>query len=147
MILEFISSKIIWSVAASVSAAQIVKWLIHYRRTRKWDWRWLFRDAGMPSAHTATVTALAVSVFIIEGVTTLSLAVFVLSAIVVRDVIGDKIFATKQENALNNVIKKIEHLLQGDKVEWRHFTGHTITEVVAGFMLALIISLTIHYYL
>ena len=129
----------------SVASAQILKWLIHYKRTREWDWRWLFRDAGMPSAHTATVTALSASVFLAEGVSTLSIAIFIVATIIIRDVIGDKIFATKQENVLNNVIKKIEHLLQGDQVEWRHFTGHTVTEVVAGFILALFITLLIHF--
>ena len=65
--------------------------------------------------------------------------------IIIRDVIGDKIFAEKQENIINEMVHKLQHMLKGHKVEWKHFIGHTINEVIAGFLLAVIITVVIHY--
>ncbi|MCK4741083.1 MAG: divergent PAP2 family protein, partial [Anaerolineales bacterium] len=41
------------------SGAQVLKLPIEYARTRSWNWSLLLRAGGMPSSHSALVTAAA----------------------------------------------------------------------------------------
>lgn len=143
MIWEIITNKLVVSAFCASCAAQVLKSLIHLRKTGTYDWRWLFRDAGMPSAHTATVTALTLAVFFEEGFSSLFFVTAIMASIVVRDVIGDKIFAEKTETHLNEIFKHMQEFFAGKQVEWKHFIGHTIREVVAGFFVGLIVALAV----
>lgn len=140
--MELILNPIFQSVALSVIVAQLVKTIIDVVTHHHFDWRWLFRGAGMPSSHTATVVALALSVYFVEGLTTLFIITLVFAAIVVRDVIGDKVFATHQENIINRLIQQIVH---HEKVSWNHLIGHTLVEVFAGTLIAVAITLLIFF--
>src|SRR5680860_965876 len=132
--MELILSPIFQSVFISVVLAQILKTLIDVYRQKKFDWRWLFRGAGMPSSHTATVVALALSVYLVEGVNNLFVVTLVFAIIVVRDVIGDKIFAIHQEEIIN---KLVEQLINHEKIQWEHLIGHSLVEVAAGTIIGI----------
>jgi len=147
MLIEILTNKIVLSAFFSAVIAQIIKSLIHLYKTGHYDWRWLFRDAGFPSAHTATVVSATLAVYLLEGVTNLTIICAIYAAITMRNVIGDKIFAEKQEKLINQIIIKIQQSLAGEKVEWKHLIGHTIREVVAGFILGIIITAVVFYYL
>ena len=121
------------SLLASVTA-QAVKTLIDVWRHRRFDWRWMLRGAGMPSSHTATVVGLTASVWLSEGPTTVFFVTLALSAIVVRDVIGDKVFAAHQEKIINEFLSD---LALGRPIQWKHLIGHTVVEVAAGFAVGL----------
>ncbi len=139
MFLSLITNKIILSAFFASISSQSVKAILAWRNNHGFHWRYLFIAAGMPSSHTATVTALSLSVFFIDGLSTLFMAVLVFSAIVVRDVLGDKVFAQKQEEAVNNTIRKI---YQGEfeNIKWDDLIGHTTKEVVAGFTLGIAVA-------
>lgn len=147
MLIDILTNKIVLSAIFSAVAAQIIKSLIHLYKTGQYDWRWLFRDAGMPSAHTATVVAATLSVYMLEGMTNLTIICGVYAAITIRNVIGDKIFAEKQEKLINQIIIKIQQSLAGERVEWKHLIGHSIREVIVGFILGLFITGLVFYYL
>lgn len=138
MLYEFFSQKLLIAPLLAAAVAQTIKMCLHWRRAGVWDWRWLFRDAGMPSAHTATVTALTFMVYTEERLTNLFFVTLIFSAIVIRNVIGDKIFAEKSEHALNELLQRIQHFFAGERVEWKHFIGHTIREVIAGFAVGVV---------
>lgn len=140
--MELLLNPIFQATFASVVAAQVIKTILDIFQHKHFDWRWLFRGAGMPSSHTATVVALSLAVYLQEGVTTLWIVTFVFAAIVVRDVIGDKVFATHQENIIN---KLVNQLLHHEKIQWNHLIGHTLVEVAAGMILAIAITLGIFY--
>lgn len=146
MISILFSNPIVQSVFFAAAGAQFFKFLLHKKATGSWSWKSLFRDAGMPSTHTATVTALTICVFWIEGITTLSLAVLTFALVIIRDVIGDKIFAEKQENMINDLIHKLQDMLEGHRVEWKHFIGHTIGEVIAGAAWGTLVALLVLWY-
>jgi hypothetical protein len=142
MFLSIIYSPIFLSVASAMAIAQILKTLFDYARDGHFHWQSLFRGAGMPSSHTATVTALTLSVFLKEGVGTLSIVTLFLSGIIIRDVIGDKVFALHQERMINKII---EQMVKHEKVEWHNLTGHTIIEVIAGLILGTVVTLVIFF--
>lgn len=142
MFLNIIYDPIFQSVAAAAFAAQIIKTILDWKQHGNFNWKSLFRGAGMPSSHTATVVSLALSVYLYEGLGTLFIITLVFASIVVRDVIGDKIFATHQERILNKIVQQ---LFSNDTVEWKHLIGHTLTEVFAGMVLAVGITLGVFF--
>ncbi len=132
----FASDIFLSAVGASV-IAQLIKTALDTVRDRRFNWRSLFRGAGMPSSHTATVVGLSAAMWQAEGPTPLFFATFIFSCIVIRDVMGDKVFAVHQEKILNDFI---EEVTQGKPVQWQHLTGHTAVEVVAGFFVGLAVA-------
>lgn len=137
-----ITNKIVLSCFAAMAIAQSIKSFLAWKKNGHFHWRYIFVAAGMPSSHTATVTALSFSLYLTEGVTNLFIAASVLGLIVIRDVIGDKAFAQQQEDMVNDIVHKIT---QGEfeKIEWNILIGHTLKEVFAGFFLGVAVSLII----
>jgi len=144
MVKDLIFSQIIQATFISVVAAQFIKTILDWITHGEFHWQSLFRGAGMPSSHTATVTALTTSIYLTEGVTNLFIVALIFAIIVVRDVIGDKIFAVHQENLINKIIQQLS---RHEKVEWTHLIGHSITEVVAGLTLGLGVTFLVFFYL
>lgn len=140
--MNIILNPIFLSVFVSVVSAQIIKTILDIITNKHFDWRSLLRGAGMPSSHTATVTSLTLAVYLIEGYTTVFLVTLILSIIVIRDVIGDKIFATHQENIMNRLIQQI---IRHEKVQWNHLIGHTLVEVFFGMLLAVCVTFAVFY--
>ena len=142
MAVDFFTHPIFLSCFIAVIAAQTLKAIFAWWRHGQFHWRYLFLSAGMPSSHTAAVTALSVSVFMTEGVSTTFVAVLILSMIIVRDVIGDKNFARQQEELVNETFRQIS---EGnfDKIKWDDLIGHTVKEVVVGFVLGLVVAASV----
>ena len=42
--------------------AQVLKTVVYYYRTGKWDFHWVIASGGFPSSHSSTVTALSLSI-------------------------------------------------------------------------------------
>ncbi len=136
------TNPIILSAFFSSLAAQLIKSAIAWRKKGAFHWRYLFLAAGMPSAHTATVTALTLGIYLTEGLGTLLVASGVFAFIVIRDVIGDKAFAQQQEDMVNDIFEKLG---QGkfEAISWNTLIGHSLKEVFAGFLLGIFITLII----
>ena len=136
---SLIENPIALSTFFSMLAAQLIKSLLAWKHERRFHWRYIFLAAGMPSSHTAMVTALTTSLYASEGATRLFIVAATLSLIVIRDVIGDKAFAQAQENILNRIFDKITHG-QFEAARWNTLIGHTLREVAAGFLLGLVVT-------
>ncbi len=144
---EFFTNEILLSSVVAMATAQLLKSLVHWKKDGVYDWRWLLRDAGMPSAHTATVTALTIAVYWIQGASDLFFVTLILAGITIRNVIGDKIFAEKTEHVINHFFTKLQHFFAGERVEWKHLIGHTLYEVVAGFIVGIAGAVAVHAWL
>jgi acid phosphatase family membrane protein YuiD len=55
------------SAVTSFTIAQFIKLFTSWYRERRWDLKQLIGSGGMPSSHSATVTALAVAIGLQEG--------------------------------------------------------------------------------
>mmetsp|Transcript_15069 Transcript_15069/g.32668 ORF Transcript_15069/g.32668 Transcript_15069/m.32668 type:complete len:174 (+) Transcript_15069:96-617(+) len=127
---------------ASFALSQVTKFVIHYCKHRVWDWHRLYGPGGMPSAHTALVTALAAAVAIKEGTSSTSFAIcVVLAAITAYDATGVRLHAGRQAGVLNAIVAQLppEHPVQ-DHIyagRLREILGHTPLEVVGGAVLGL----------
>jgi len=142
MFWTIIYDPIFQSVAIANITAQVIKTIIDWVNLGHFNWKSLFRGAGMPSSHTATVIALALSVYLMEGLGTLFIVTLIFASIVIRDVIGDKVFATHQERIIN---KLVEQIVSNETVEWNHLIGHTLTEVFAGLVLGTAITIGVFF--
>lgn len=108
------------------------------------NWRLLYNSGGMPSAHSAVVTSLAATALIIGGGTSPLFGIAVwLAAIVMYDSFGVRRSSGDQTKAINAIIANLD--IKGGRGEapWRlrEIFGHQPSEVLAGAILGLIVSL------
>uniref|UniRef100_J3LZ29 Uncharacterized protein n=1 Tax=Oryza brachyantha TaxID=4533 RepID=J3LZ29_ORYBR len=111
-------------------------------KEKRWDARQLIASGGMPSSHSATVTALAVAIGIQEGYRSATFATSVIIAcVVMHDAFGVRLHAGKQAEVLNQIVYELpeEHPLSETK-PLREILGHTVPQVVAGCILGILIA-------
>jgi acid phosphatase family membrane protein YuiD len=124
-----ISALIAWSLA------QIIKIPMEYLHTGKWNWALLFRAGGMPSSHSALITAATHSIGLIYGFNTAAYALaFVSSMIVIYDATGIRRQAGKHAEIINAMINDLAtgHPLREEQL--REVLGHTPMEAVGGLL-------------
>ncbi|XP_031478579.1 uncharacterized protein LOC116249584 isoform X1 [Nymphaea colorata] len=108
-------------------------------RERRFDAKKLIASGGMPSAHSAAVTALAVSVGLQDGFGGSLFAVAaVMASIVMHDAFGVRLHAGRQAEVLNQIVYELpeEHPLSESR-PLRELIGHTPLQVVAGAVLGI----------
>ena len=98
----------------------------------------LFGNGGMPSSHSASVTALAVSTCLVHGADSTYFALAALFAIIVMgDAAGVRAEAGKQAKVLNRLMKDL--FSSGNSQEVNHklkeLVGHTPLQVAMGSLL------------
>lgn len=129
---------------ASLSAwglAQILKLPIEYARTRRWNWALLLRAGGMPSSHSALVTAVAHSTALVAGYDAPAFALAVaLAMIVIYDATGIRRQAGKHAEIINAMV---EDLVEGHPLrqeQLREVLGHSPMEALVGVLLGLVVA-------
>ncbi|MCR5354889.1 MAG: divergent PAP2 family protein [Lachnospiraceae bacterium] len=146
-VMDLLNNHLLLAAACSWAVAQITKTIIHAIVYRTLDLKRLFGDGGMPSAHSATVTALATSAAIECGLDSPAFAVALLFAFVVmHDAMGVRLEASKHAKMLNELI---DYLNADIPVETRlkEFLGHTPSQVVCGALLGLVVAIIFCFYI
>ncbi|MBE3560495.1 MAG: divergent PAP2 family protein [Ktedonobacteraceae bacterium] len=131
-----IASLLSWAIA------QISKTIFELFRQRKLVISRLVSSGGMPSSHSALVTALATAVGRLDGIgsSTFAIAV-VLASIVMYDAAGVRRAVSIQARILNQML---DELFQGHPIaekRLRELVGHTPVQVFAGGLLGLVVGL------
>lgn len=138
-----LENHLLLSALLAWSAAQIIKTVIYAIVNRKLDFHRLFGDGGMPSGHSATVTAMAVTAGLEYGVHSAVFAIAaILAIIVMHDAMGVRLEAGKHAQALNELLDLFSSDLEND-TKLKEFLGHTPLQVFFGALLGLIIGLWI----
>jgi len=130
---------VLLTAGAAWLAAQLIK-LIYYRVV---DGRFsasvLIASGGMPSSHTALVTAATVRVALVDGVFSSLFGISpVFALIVMYDAAGVRHSVGEQARTLNKVQEELRGLVAFDVDVIKEVLGHTGTQVFAGFVLGLI---------
>ncbi len=115
--------------------AQILKFVIALIKGEGFDLNYLVGPGGMPSAHSAMVSALAISVGIIEGFgSTLFAISVILAAIVIYDSAGVRQSVGQQSAVLNRIVRELKLRQPRDVLgkELRELVGHTPFQVIIG---------------
>jgi hypothetical protein len=130
---------VLLTAGAAWLAAQLIK-LIYYRVV---DGRFsasvLIASGGMPSSHTALVTAATVRVALVDGVFSSLFGISAVFALIVMyDAAGVRHSVGEQARTLNKVQEELRGLVAFDVDVIKEVLGHTGTQVFAGFVLGLI---------
>lgn len=129
--------------------AQIAKTIIYLIINRKFSAERLVGDGGMPSAHSATVCALATSTFMEYGVGSFHFAVTAMLAIIVmHDAMGVRRETGIQARVLNEIIETFEKMGRSElsaQDKLKEFVGHTPLQVLVGGILGGLIAIVMHF--
>ena len=131
-----IAGLIAWAVA------QVIKLPLDYLRTHRWNWSLLLTTGGMPSSHSALVTATTLAIGLYYGFDhpTFALGV-VITMVVTYDAAGVRQQAGIHAQRINVLF---EELLRGHPInerDLREVIGHTPLEVVGGILLGLFVAI------
>ena len=135
---DFFKNPTFWSPFLAWFLAQVIKVAINFRASKRVDFRYLSSLGGMPSAHSATVSALAMSVGINSGFDSqVFMSTFIVALIVMFDASTVRRATGQQARLLNQIVDQIfkEHHLSTQKL--REILGHTRTEVFAGMIVGI----------
>ncbi|GJN39780.1 hypothetical protein PR202_gb28921 [Eleusine coracana subsp. coracana] len=122
--------------------AQSIKVLTTWYKENRWDAKQLVGSGGMPSSHSATVTALTVAVGLREGFgSSLFATAAIFASVVMYDAFGVRLHAGKQAEVLNQIVYELpsEHPLAETR-PLRELLGHTPTQVFAGGVLGFAVA-------
>ncbi|MGB8983543.1 MAG: divergent PAP2 family protein [Anaerolineales bacterium] len=121
--------------------AQLIKIPLDYLRTRRWNWALLFTTGGMPSSHSALVTATTLAIGLYLGFDSPIFALGVaVTMIVTYDAAGVRQQAGIHAQRINVIF---EELLRGHPVtekDLKIVLGHTPLEVTGGILLGLVVA-------
>ncbi|KIY20549.1 MULTISPECIES: divergent PAP2 family protein [Mesobacillus] len=149
----------LWASLAAIFFAQFVKVPIQYIATRRLDWSLLTSTGGMPSSHSAAVTALSTGVALQTGMDSAVFAVSAVFAIITMfDASGVRRQAGEQAVVLNQLVLDFGRFAQEAKgwqdkpaqekrKELKELLGHKPIEVFFGGLTGIALTLLFHYLL
>ncbi|KAH1236657.1 putative membrane protein YuiD [Glycine max] len=120
------------SAIVAFALAQSIKFFTTWFKDRRWDLKQLVGSGGMPSSHSATVTALAAAIGLQEGFGgPLFATALVFACIVMYDATGVRLQAGRQAEVLNQIVYELpaEHPLAESR-PLRELLGHTPPQVL-----------------
>jgi len=121
--------------------AQGLKVLIAWIRVGKFDWERVTGAGGMPSAHSAIVSALSAGAIRFTGFESPLTAITITFALIVMyDATGVRQAAGKQAEALNRIIEQFRLHKHVSEIPLKELLGHTPVEVLAGALLGITIA-------
>ncbi len=135
------SNKVLGCALAAWFVAQLLKVVIDLLLKQKLNIKRMIGAGGMPSSHSAMVTALAVAVGRTEGAASVLFAMCaVLASIVMYDAAGVRRETGEQAKIINQMV---ENWIDDDTDfgrELKELVGHTPLEVFAGAALGIAIG-------
>ncbi|AFY65835.1 divergent PAP2 family protein [Geitlerinema sp. PCC 7407] len=139
---DILSNRTLLVALLACLIAQVLKVIVEFARHGKVNLRALVETGGMPSAHSALVTALATGVGLSVGWASNEFAVALIFAIIVMyDAAGVRQAAGKQAKILNQIIDEVfrdEYQFNEDRL--KELLGHTPVQVIIGSMLGVAIA-------
>jgi len=143
----FVSGPVFLSAFFSWFIAQLLKTIIDASRHRAKSSgdvvaTMFWKTGGMPSSHSALVTALATSIGFSQGVSTplFSLSLFY-GILIIRDALGVRRSAGIQARALNALSRELHEKIGTEHQPVREVLGHSPAEVAVGAGLGFFIAL------
>ena len=133
---------------AAMLLAQIIKVILVFATERRWSFDRLLETGGMPSSHSAAVSALAVSIGAIHGWGTPYFAIAaVFGSIVMYDATGIRRAAGMQAELINDLVNELNHLFdEGFRPQvLKTLLGHTYPQVISGAILGILTGLIAGY--
>ncbi len=136
---QVFANKVLWLTLLSWAIAQGIKITTGLIQGKKFNFYWILRTGGMPSAHSAAVAALAVGIGQELGYYS---PFFALAAIVALIAMFDAQTWRRSIGVQARILNKIiDDFHEGKKIEeekMKELVGHTPTEVFAGAFIGIV---------
>ncbi|MDU0201546.1 MULTISPECIES: divergent PAP2 family protein [Paenibacillus] len=132
-----------------IGTAQAIKMPLTYMTTKKWDWSQLIQTGGMPSSHSAGVSALATYIAMRRGISAIDFAITsVFGAVVMYDAMGVRHAAGEIAVEVNEIDVQVERLAKQHpglyhvrrRKALKERLGHLPREVLGGAILGVAIG-------
>ncbi|MDY0408775.1 divergent PAP2 family protein [Virgibacillus soli] len=148
----------LWAALCAIVFAQTIKIPIHYAMSREFKPELAFSTGGMPSSHSAAVTALTTGIGILEGFQSSVFALAcIFSVITMFDASGVRRHAGEHAVILNQMMKDLQFIINGAKdwqnkevykrrEELKELLGHQPIEVFTGGILGIFTALLIYQF-
>jgi len=134
------------SAVTATLAAQILKVILVLLTERRWAFDRMLETGGMPSSHSATVTALAITIGMVEGFdSTIFALAIVFAGIVMYDASGIRRAAGMHAQLINDLVQELAHLFDEgfQPTALKTLLGHTYPQVIVGSVLGGVTGLLI----
>lgn len=157
---ELLANRVLIAGITGWATAQVIKAILYTILNKEFSLERLFGDGGMPSGHSATVSAMAMMALLHYGVGSFEFAISAMLAIIVmHDAMGVRLETGKQAEVINELTvlieeiiddfnnedtleKKFQKVFSEDKL--KEYVGHTPIQVAAGCVLGLLIGWLMH---
>ena len=140
---EILQNKALIAGIAAWAVAQLLKMPLDYIQSRHWNWSLLLTTGGMPSSHSALVTATTLAIGLYYGFDNPTFALgVVITMVVTYDAAG-----VRQQSGIHaqRINMLFEELMRGhpiDEKDLREVIGHTPLEVAGGILLGIVVAIT-----
>ncbi|WP_099361738.1 divergent PAP2 family protein [Fredinandcohnia onubensis] len=154
--MELFTNFPLWAALAAIGFAQFVKVPLHFFVTKKVDWSLVTSTGGMPSSHSAAVTALTTGIALEQGVDSPFFAIATVFAVIVMfDASGVRRHAGEQATVLNQLVADFQKFAEDAKLwpkldedskrkELKELLGHKPIEVFFGGLTGILLTLLLH---
>jgi len=141
---EILDNRVLWTAIIANVVAQVLKVFIVLINEKRWKPGRAFETGGMPSSHTATVTALIVGIGISKGWDSiLFAAVAVYGYIVIYDATNVRRAAGDQATVLNQLVSTFENAFdeKSRPQALKTLLGHSYLQAFVGALVGIITGL------
>src|SRR3989344_3537864 len=135
---ELFTNKILLSIILAWFVSQTIKVLIMSIKKKKLRLDYYITGSGMPSSHTAIFVALTYSIYLLEGISNLFIVTLIITLVIMDEVLG---FLSIQK--IVHVLNYLLDTFEVKQTKLREDIGHTIPEVIVGFLIGMLVT----YYL
>ena len=132
----------------SGGVSQLIKMLLHSFKTKKLLihvlWKGYGNKAGMPSSHTAFMTAACTAIYILDGgVTNLLMLSIIFTIIVIQTVVDLKFHFDKASDYINGMFDVVFDFNESAWTKFEHVTGHTYNQIIVGAVIGIYTTIKI----
>ena len=131
-----------WAAIVAGTLAQLIKVASTSWRESRFAWPRFFDTGGMPSSHTAVVTALTTAIGCLAGVrSTLFSISLIFSLYFIAEAGGLRQDVGRHARALNALLDELRESSSINHQRLKELVGHTWTEVGGGLLLGIAVGL------
>jgi len=142
MVDVFLQNRVLIAGVFAWVVGQFLKFPLEYIFNKRWNWGIMFSSGGMPSSHSALVTAVALSIGFQDGFDTSIFALaMAMAMIIIYDAAGVRRQAGIHAERINEIMKNFIESRHFQEEDLKEMLGHTPFEVIAGVLLGFFISL------
>lgn len=124
--------------------AQVAKIFIKGFYEKDWDWRYIYRSGGMPSAHTTVIISLCTVLAYRLGTKSPEFGIAcILAAIVMYDAINVRHAVGEHAKALRVIVPEVFKRSTPPKMIIHQSNGHTPLEVLVGVIIGVVVPVVV----